>query len=325
MLERRRSSRKRAIAAALVILSGIAYFGLWSIGGRQLRNGVIAWADDQRDAGLAVAYAEVRNSGFPVRLRANVSEIDIADAGRWRWTAPRLSIDYSWLAPSQLRFSATAPHELRIEGVGVFRIAAPDGAAFISGDERSWRLAIAAQDGMVQASRHQSALSAADLTLEVSQSVATGDRTLVAFDASDVDLSIGEEGAKATVLLGEIWVIGADSVASGGAGAIDFRNLHLEAEGARMELSGVVQISRDGALAGRLETDVANPGALALAAGRLGLAPAEDAQAIAGALTLAALAGGGRIVGPLTFDANGVSFAAIRLSETQPKLAFVQP
>lgn len=299
------------LIAGGVLLLG--YFALWLQGAQAMRRSVEAWAEDQRAAGLDVSYEDVRARGFPFYLRGVVAAPAIADrATGARWRADVLYIDAIPLALERLVFSASNPQTLDLGGGGVWNIEAEDARASIEQDKsRGW---------VVNAQSGPAALARDD-----------GGRRF-RFDAAllRVAPSLDADGAlEASLILGGV----AGDTESGSFEAarleaflevddpskpgpeIRIRGLSFETEGARASFSGALSLDSNGYPAGVLETEISNPAGLARALEKLGaLTPAESEQAAA-ALTLAALAGGGKISGPTQLRGGAAYIAGVKIAD----------
>lgn len=307
------------LAGALLFL---LYAVLWSQSAAQMRRSIERWADDQRAAGVEVHYDGVATRGFPFFLRGAVSNVTIGEDGDWRWHAPRLFVDAVLLTPGRLVFSARDGHEIDAAGAGRWRIDAPDGRASIESDkERVWIVDVESGAGRIEHVGGGESLSAERFlmtiapaaddheTIEISLAVANLlARTAVStLSAPSIEAMIAVRRLSALDLGPQAWRMA--------GGAVELRRVVIEAEGGRLTLSGELAIDEEGRPAGVLNAEAVNPGALALALGEAGGLSKKDAEAMAATLTLAAIAGGGKLKAPLVLKNGVASIAGVRLAE----------
>jgi len=311
--------------AALAILIFAVYFVVWRHGAAAMRRAVDDWAEDRRALGAAVSFDSLKTTGFPLFLRGVLSDVSIGEGDSWTWSAPKLFIDAQPLAPDRLIFSAREPHLLDVGGAGRWRIAAPDGRASIEGDkERGWELNIEAGKSRLQRSDGL-LLSADSFLLSASPNAVEADRIFIGLLAKNV----GILGLHASAAFDQVdcafAATGVASVSEGAmawrnaGGAIEIQKLLIVAGGGKLSISGEIGIDAQGFPAGTLAVEISNPAPLVEAFRDVGAIRSEDSNEILAALTLAAVAGGGRIAAPLILTDGEASFAGIRLGPL-PKL-----
>jgi len=86
------------ILFAIVALAGLAWSGWWWVHASSREAALERWLADRRDAGWVADAGAVSVRGFPNRLDAVVTDLDLADPDSgWSWTAPEFQIlSMSW-------------------------------------------------------------------------------------------------------------------------------------------------------------------------------------------------------------------------------------
>lgn len=297
------------------------YAALWMQGAAQMRRSIAAWADDQRAAGLEVDYDSIAASGFPFFLRGAVSNVSIGDAPGWRWRAPKLYVDALPLAPNRLVFSARDGHEIDTADAGRWRIDAPDGRASIESDKRrQWIVDVESGPGRIENSNGDS-LNAERFLLTVAPSE-TDHGTLEAslaisnmraissgsnIEAPTVEAMIALRSPQASA--------SAADVSGAASGDLELRRVYIEAGGGKLTLSGVLSIDESGRPQGALNVLATKPGAFARILGQVGAIGKDDAEALDAALSLAAIAGGGKLKAPLVLEHGYASIVGVKIFE----------
>lgn len=309
------------------IIAGVilfAYYLLWRAGAAEMKKGVEAWIADQREAGMVVTHGAIAAEGFPFFLRVHIADPDIAQSDRWRWRAERLTLDALPYDLNRLIFSPGGEQNVWLDGYGEWRVAADDFRTSIANDKtRDWVFAatigglraIRAEDGeqlSLESLVFDLAPDAADkatLTLSLAASgVAAGDKeNRVAFDQ-----------VQTVVALTETYAFSADDPASAWrsvGGELQIKGLVAQIENARLSISGAVRLDGDDYPAGKLDAEVVAPAAFAKALGHAGVMTAEEAESTAAALTLAAIAGGGKIIAPVELKDGAAHIIGVKLAQ----------
>jgi hypothetical protein len=90
--------RRVALAALVfILLAGLAWTGYWFHGAGQLRDGVLAWAEERRAAGDAVTLGEVSVTGFPLRYDLALSAPTVGtrkDGKPLIWQGPPTTVTF---------------------------------------------------------------------------------------------------------------------------------------------------------------------------------------------------------------------------------------
>lgn len=80
------------VLLAIVVLAALGWSGFWFWNASMRERALAGWLEERRAAGW-VADAEVRVTGFPNRVDAVVTNLDLANpAEGWSWTAPEFQI-----------------------------------------------------------------------------------------------------------------------------------------------------------------------------------------------------------------------------------------
>ncbi len=314
LMSGRRSKLSRLFLWAPFVLAAlllVAYYIVWREGAQTMRRAVDAWAEDQRTAGLTVSYDKVSASGFPFFLRGAAANAVIGDARRWRWSAERLNIDTLPYALDRLVFSATNPQILDLGAHGVWSLRSDNGRASIeSDDSRDWLVNVESGPGSIERADSLASLSAEKFLLSVAPDANDRRRIQASLivDKFSTALSGGVIDAPRIEAFVEISQTAAGS-------ALDFRRIIVDAEGAQILLTGNIRVDEAGYPEGALEADIANPSGLALLLQKLGALSPQEAERASAALTLAAIAGGGRISGPVALKNGEARIAGVKIAD----------
>jgi hypothetical protein len=297
------SGRRTRVAALIAAALLAGYVVLWFIGAQRMRAAIDAWADEQRAAGLFVGYERARSGGFPFALGALLDRPAIA-GDSWSWRAPELRLSADALRPDRLVLSASGDQVLNY-GATSLRIDAPNGTLVLDETDGVLRLLLAAPHAIVSA--HEQAPST---TLAPNPAHPGASRDPSADQAQDGSrLSPGRADESAGVRLTSLDI--AATISNG----VELQRLAFETEGARVVLSGAVALDVAGHAQGMLFAEIVNPGPLAHLLARIGLLDTEEAEQAAAALTLAAIAGGGKVSGLITLSNGVATFAGVKLAE----------
>lgn len=309
--------------AALAAILFIAWIVVWNRGASEMRRAIAAWADDQRTAGLEVEYRAVKTTGFPLFLRGVVAEARISDGRSFSWDAPAFFIDADPLAPGRLVLSAREPHVLDLGRAGRWRIDAPDGRASLARDAtRNWTLDVEAGNGRLTRLDKAGSVSAGSFLLSVAPNAIEGDRIFFAILARDV--AAGAEG-NAAFVASDIEIAFAVSAAAAAfrgleawraeGGTIEIQRAAIASGGARASLEGSLALDAAYHPAGRLDAEIANPALFVAMLKKARLLAPDAADSLGAALTLAAIAGGGKVAAPLDLENGTASIAGATITK----------
>ncbi|MFM2044960.1 MAG: hypothetical protein RLY86_3536 [Pseudomonadota bacterium] len=115
--------RPPALIAALILLFLLAYTAWWASAAWALRQGVEAWAADQRAQGAVVSWADLAIAGFPLELAAELRDLDWqapggGTAGPVVATAARVSAAADAWNPWTVRITAVEKPSLTVPAIG---------------------------------------------------------------------------------------------------------------------------------------------------------------------------------------------------------------
>ena len=309
-----------AVPGVIALIVFGAYVVVWNQSAQAMRKAVAAWTEDVREQGGAASFGEFKATGFPFFLRGALTAVSIGGGG-WAWTAPRLFIDASPFEPDRLIFSAPDPHEIRLASGGRWRVDAPDGRASLAKDEsRGWLLDVQSGPGRIEAIGGASSVSASSFLLSAAPNPLDRSRVFFGVDARGIEAVQGErrisiDAAEIALAVGNLG--GARSLRAwrDTGGKVEVQRLRLEAAGAHAEFSGQLILDPDGYPAGTLKAEIVNPAPIAEILGAAGVIAKGDVASATAALSLAALAGGGRIAAPLTLEERAAHVAGVRLGK----------
>ena len=317
-----------AIAAVIVL----GYYLLWRTGAAEMEKAVVAWAEDQRAAGITVEYSALIRDGFPFFLRVHVEDPLIETPEGLRWRGERLSMDALPYELNKVIFSPMGAQFVSTPDTGDWRITADDLRASIATDDaRGWVLS--ANAGGVQARRAEDGAETTLVSLVFDLSPSADDpSTLVlslagagaAFSAMDNGADNAADGAitvdrlQTVAFLTQSHLLQGDMAANqwrDGGGALVINGLIAEIDEAALTVSGEIRLDRDDYLTGALRTELSNPAGLAGFLRQTGaLSPQEADAAIAG-LSLMALAGGGKIAAPIELKDGQARISGIKVAD----------
>lgn len=313
-----------AAPGVLAIAIFLAYLFVWLAGARQMREAVEDWATDQRESGREASIGRFKATGFPFFLRGALTDVKVA-SGKWRLETPRVFIDAQPLSPSRFIVSTREPFIVDFGGEGEWRVEAPGARASISRDkEREWRLDVEAgpsrlaridREGTVVASSFL--LSAAPNNIDRTRIFIGLSATAIEFaepgrevDLDAIDLAIAIAGATEQATSLRSW--------RDGGGAVDIQNAAATKGTARAQISGTVAIDADGYPAGRLEAAIGDPASFVEALAAVGVLRATDVDNARAALSLIAIASGGKIVAPFVLEDGEATIAGVRIGKLKP-------
>lgn len=111
-------ARRLAIGGlVVVVLAGVGLAGLWFFAAQSLRNGLDAWAAQQRADGREPQWAGLDVAGFPWRLDAMMAGPRYAapDGDRaWAWAGPDISMTATVLEPQRVDLAAPGRHTVSL-------------------------------------------------------------------------------------------------------------------------------------------------------------------------------------------------------------------
>lgn len=321
----------RAAGIGLLVATGLlvaVYALVWRAGAAEMRRSISTWADDQRAEGVDVSWSTLKVEGFPFRLRGVLTAPAIAyEESRLSWRADALRIDASLFAPDALGFSSRGAQRLSLGGAGEWSLSAPDGAARIRSRPRGlWELDVRSGPSRLERLDGAGLVVTQSTRLSVAPDPDDPARIVLRLIMDGLDIEAEDAAAQFEAVLADFALSRADLLVEAGAdawraagGAVDIERFALDSEGARLAARGTLGLDADGYPAGALAAEIADPGGLAVLLGRAGVLRGEDVEAARAGLTLAAIAGGGRIRGPLKLEQGEARIAGVRLAQL-PKI-----
>ena len=106
--------RPLAIGAATAVALAAGWAGWWTVAGHILRGSLDAWAVAERNQGGTVGIGSLELSGFPLTVRATITDIAVSRRDGTAWTGPSLVVEAPLWAPASLRFRLGGRHGLRL-------------------------------------------------------------------------------------------------------------------------------------------------------------------------------------------------------------------
>lgn len=320
MAEKKAVSRRWLVIAwgtAAVIVTG--YYALWRHGAGVMRSSVLEWVDDQRAAGMTVTHGSITRHGFPFFLRLHIDDPDLALPDVWRWQAERLTLDALPYDLNKLIFTTSGEQRFEATGINTWRYRADDLRASIANDKkRGWVFSMNIAQLSAYDAQDKSA-SIGSLIFDVAPSetdpqsltlVLAGEAIAVPARDGDVALDKIETAITASQM-------SAGSPASWHAagGTLTIHGLNLVANEAEFSTSGSLRLDREQYPAGVLDIRLTKPFGLADIFAASGVLSREESDAAAAGLGMAAMAQGGALEGPVTFERNGVFFDGNRVAD----------
>lgn len=326
MTDKQHRLKRRWLYIPFVVAGVIlfAYYLLWRAGAAEMKKGVNEWVADQRAAGMIVEHESVAAEGFPFFLRVHVDDPHIEQPGAWRWRAERLTLDALPYDLNKLIFSTRGAQDLWLDQYGTWRVLADDIRTSIANDkERDW--IFAATVGGLEATRTEDGekVSLESLVLDLAPDAA--DKTTLTLNlaagrivSGNEETTVAVDSFQAFLALTHVYAFSVPDPASAwrsAGGELQIKGLAAQIENARLSVSGAVRLDGEGYPAGALNTEVVAPAAFATTLGHAGVMTTEDAETIAAALTLAAIAGGGKVSAPIQLENGAAHFAGVKLGE----------
>jgi hypothetical protein len=311
------ANRPVVVVAILAGAAFLVWIPLWRRGAEEMRGSINSWAEEQRAAGLTVVYEDLRVRGFPLRFRGFVAGASIAGDG-WRWAAPLLRIDAAPLAPRRLNFSVAGRHRFHVRRLGSVAIESDGGSLSIAREgRRGWKATLRAKGGRIAGERW--AATVRRLRAAVAPDTDDAGTLEASLQAADIVLRAQKREARASSLMVDAAIAEFPSPAAAPergeiGGAVEIRKFAADLDGARISLAGRIRLDERGYPQGALKAEIADPGGVAQFLGDIGALPAAEAERAAASLALLAIAGGGKIKGPIELKDGKASFAGIALA-----------
>ncbi len=304
-------------AVAAVIVAG--YWLLWRAGAAEMKKGVAAWVEDQREAGFEVSHGELKAEGFPFFLRVHVATPEIAAPGQWRWRTDRLTLDALPYDLNRLIFSVRGEQRMETAAYGDWRVNADDFRFSIANDKaRGWAFAMT--------------MRGAHAVRDADNANGAVDRLVFDLAPSEDDpamlvLSLAAQDIKATAPDGVFRLSGVQTVMAATqthllsdaemwrqtGGELIINGFNAQLDEAKLSVAGALSIDETHAPQGALETEITAPAPFVKALSQLGVMSEEEAESAAAALTLAAITSGGKISAPIEFKGGAAHIAGVKI------------
>lgn len=307
-------------AIAGVILAG--YFFLWRAGAAEMKRAIGEWVDDQRAAGLNLTHGPLKAEGFPFFLRVHVETPEISAPGEWRWRTNRLTLDALPYDLNRLVFSVRGEQQASLDGYGDWRVNAEDFRFSIANDKsRGWVFAMTV--GGAHALRDEDGARAAidHLALDLAPSPQDPAMLVLSLAASNINASSphGEarlDGVQTVMAATEAQALGDAEMWRQAGGELIVNGFIAQLDEAKLSVAGTLSLDAAHRPEGALQTEIVAPAPFAKALAPLGVLSEENAESVAAALTLAAIANGGKITAPIEFKNGAVHLAGVKIYET---------
>ncbi|MEO1135967.1 MAG: DUF2125 domain-containing protein, partial [Pseudomonadota bacterium] len=222
---------------------------------------------------------------------------------------------------NRLIFSVRSEQFASADGYGDWRFNADDFRASIANDTtRDWVFSVTLGGGKAERTDAPGAAQLESLVFDLSPDAA---------DKTSLVLSLLGDGIKATVddhavaldrirtvtIATQTHAMGDAATWRSAGGALIINGFYAQLEEARLAVSGELTLDRQLYPTGNLDTEIIAPAPFAHALAEAGVMSSSDADSIAAALTLAAIAGGGKLSAPIEFKNGAAQIANVRLFE----------
>lgn len=305
------------LAAAGVVLAG--YLFLWRAGAAEMKQAIAEWVEDQRAAGLEVSHGPVKAEGFPFFLRVHVETPEIAAPGQWRWRTDRLTLDALPYDLRRLVFSIRGEQQASLAGYGDWRIAAEDFRFSIASDKtRGWIFAMTVGHARALRDADQASAALARFVFDLAPSPADPGMLVLSLAAANIEAAApqGEfrlDGVQTVMAATAAQALGDAEVWRQVGGELIVNGFSAQLDGAKLSAAGTLSLDAAHRPQGVLKTEIVAPAPFAKALAPLGVLTEDDAEKAAAALTLAAIAGGGKIAAPLEFRDGAAHLAGVKI------------
>ncbi|MEZ5894069.1 MAG: DUF2125 domain-containing protein [Parvularculaceae bacterium] len=305
-----------AVAAVLLF----AYYLLWRAAAEEMKHGVADWVAEQRAAGLSVSHGAIKAEGFPFFLRVHVDAPDIEAQDAWAWRTERLTLDALPYDFNRLIFSVRSEQELSLAAYGAWRVRADDFRASVARDKlRGWKFAMTIAGAHGARAADGAKARAGSFVFDLAPDAADRSTLTLTLAASALALNNGEkelalDGLRTVMSATQAQALGDAGLWRAMGGALVISGLEAEAGASKLSVSGEISLDGEGYPAGGLTSVIAAPGPFITALGEAGVLNKEDAETTSAALTLAAIAGGGKIIAPLELKDGEARIANVTLA-----------
>ncbi|PQA87955.1 DUF2125 domain-containing protein [Hyphococcus luteus] len=308
-------------AVAAVIVAG--YWLLWRAGAAEMKKGVADWVEDQRNAGFEVSHGALKAEGFPFFLRVHVATPEIAAPGVWRWRTERLTLDALPYDLNRLIFSVRSEQHVETADYGAWRVNADDFRFSIANDKaRGWVFAMNVGDAHAVRDEDNANAAVEQLVFDLAPSAEDPAMLVLSLAAANIKAAAPDgafrlNGVQTVMAATQTQALGdADRWRQAG-GEFIINGFNAQLDEAKLSVAGTLSLDAARHPKGALKTEIVAPESFVKALSQLGLMSEEEADSAGAALTLAAIAGGGKISAPIEFNGGAAHLAGVKIFEME--------
>ncbi len=306
------------VVAAFVI-GGYAL--LWRAGAGEMKKAIALWAEDQRAAGLDVSYSDLKADGFPFFLRVHVEKPEIIAPGQLHWRTDRLTLDTLPYDLTRLIFSVRSEQQLGLAEYGDWRINAETFRFSIANDKaRDWAFSMNVDGATALRGTGPASASLNRLVFDLAPSPA--DKTTLVlslaadgFAVEDAERSARLDSVETLMAATQMQALSHASLWRQAGGELKINGLNARLDEAKLSVNGALSLDASHHPVGALNTEITAPGPFAEALAQLGIMSEQEAQSAAAALSLVAIAGGGKITAPIEFSNGAAHLSGVKIME----------
>ena len=306
-------------AVAALVFAGYAL--LWRAGAAEMKKAIAVWAQDQRAIGVDVSYDSLKADGFPFFLRVHVEDPEISTADGLRWRTDRLTLDALPYDLTRLIFSVRCEQRVSLADNSDWRVNAEGFKFSIANDKsRDWIFSMNVENARATRETGQAAASLSHLVFDLSPSAADETTLVLSLAAADFEAKVSDKSARldrvqTLLAVTQVQALGDAEMWRQAGGEIKINGLNAGRDEAKLSVNGSLSLDNAHHLKGALNTEVIAPAPFAEALSQLGVMSEQEAQSAAAALTLAAIAGGGKISAPLEFSNGAAHLSGVKILE----------
>ncbi|WP_411819100.1 DUF2125 domain-containing protein [Hyphococcus formosus] len=307
-----------AVAGIIVI----AYYFLWQAGASEMKKAIGNWAADQREIGIDVQYDALKSDGFPFFLRVHVENPKIiTQGGEISWYTERLSLDALPYDLNKLIFSSRTEQVTFIDGFGEWRTTAEDFRFSIANDkDHGWKFAATINSLRANRPQDNQTVELETLLLGLMPETEGGSTLVLSMKLEELTKLHGQEridlaNMRALIALTQTDLLDDQALWRENGGALVISGLEAQIEQSKLAVAGQITLDENNAPAGQLNTEITAPAAMIKAIEKLDLLSKDDAEQLSASLTLAAIAGGGKISSPIELENGAASIAGTKIAD----------
>lgn len=311
----------------------ISHGAFWFVSAQKIREAVELWISDQRSAGLIVEHQSLKMRGYPLVWRAELKNVTFGQDERasalWRWRVDALNVIAAPHQLTSLKLIPKGEQHLTAKGIGDWRAQWRDVKVRLAHNgESGWLATLEGDTALIEQQSTGRTLTFENANISIRPKPSAPDQINAAIGIKNAVISLKDNDDKerrvhAPILETDLTLThSAYLLANGGlnawrdaTGKLLLDRIALDIEGAKGLFDGALSIDADHYLAGQVNADIKDPGKLARALGVLGVIPPETAQAAEAGLSLAALAQGGKIKGPIILQNGAASLLGVKLAK----------